>query len=472
MKNTIIWGFNSKGASEAIEILKEKQIITIKAWFGNTPQSTQRITDLFEGNLTKTNYYGENYEIYQQIFHDSIYQFMDMMSRHSFYSTKSFHDKLNLYNIMFDYFAWLLKANCIELILFSNLPHEGPDLILYKIAKLLHIKTILFYQSIFPDKFFYVYDLHDFGSFRDIPAKDIKEEISIPKKHEKNLFYMKYNFKRGIPFSLQTSSFLSLVRSIFDLNHYFRLKSYFKTKGSIENAQLEHDFSDHDTIPDKFFNFLAGQCQRYKNHKISKKYYFSVKTDKVDLSKNFIYFPLHLQPELTTSVLGGIYVDQLLAVEKLSKIIPPDWHIYIKENPKQTEKMRGRWFFTRLNSIKNAKVIPSEFDTYKLMDACIFIATITGTAGWEAISGGKNVLIFGNPWYKSLPGVFSFNEAFFLDRILSYTIDHQELEHEFSTLLGKMGDGVIDEYYATLVENYDMKMNAAKIASFIENQIL
>ena len=143
----------------------------------------------------------------------------------------------------------------------------------------------------------------------------------------------------------------------------------------------------------------------------------------------------------------------------------------MKENPKQTELMRGKWFFARLRLIRNVKVVSPDFDTYSLIKNCIFVVTITGTAGWEAISGGKNVLVFGNPWYKSLPGVFSYDEDFKLEDLLKYKIDPDELERELNLLLSKAGDGVIDDSYSVLVGNFNPIGNASNIATFIERLI-
>ena len=221
----------------------------------------------------------------------------------------------------------------------------------------------------------------------------------------------------------------------------------------------------------RFRSFSKRFLQRYSNYRESKKNLLHILTKQIDSNKKFVYFPLHLQPELTTSALGGIYVDQLLAIERLSKIIPEDWYIYVKENPKQTELMRGKWLFARLKLLKNVKVVSQDFDTYSLIKNSIFVATITGTAGWEAISGGKNTLVFGNPWYKSLLGVFSYDEDFKLEDILNYKINHDELERELNLLLTKTGNGVIDESYSVMVQNFDTIDNASNIVTFLERLI-
>lgn len=497
MRNVVIWGLDSKSSVLAINMLKEKSIIDVKAWIGNAPECTHDVISFLVGDFKKDQYHGGAQNIYDEIFRNSIYQFMDMMSRHSFYAEKSFHDYLNIFNMQFDLFSNLLIESNIDVVLFSNLPHHGPDLLLYEISRRLNIKTILFFQAMFPNKFFYLFNVDDFGKFNEIEPINEKPNLKIENKYEKNnLFYManKKRYKYDI-FSLRRDSFgsllVSLPLSLFSRKNYHTvrrfLQRYFQynvSKNGLpmhSNNRLDLD-NKYVYSPRNLFLLLKELLlrvkshskrflQRYSNYRESKKNLLNILTKQIDLNKKFVYFPLHLQPELTTSALGDIHVDQLLAIERLSKIIPADWCIYVKENPKQTELMRGKWFFARLRLIKNVKVVPPDFDTYSLIKNCIFVATITGTAGWEAISGGKNVLVFGNPEYKSLPGVFSYDEDFKLDDILNYKINHDELERELNLLLSKTGDGVIDESYSVMVENFNVIDNASNIATFIERLI-
>ena len=191
----------------------------------------------------------------------------------------------------------------------------------------------------------------------------------------------------------------------------------------------------------------------------------------VDLNQKFVYFPLHLQPELTTSSLGGIYCDQLLALERLSQDIPDSWYIYVKENPKQTEFMRGNWFFDRLALIKKVVLLPSSYNTYTLIKKAMFVATVTGTVGWEAISGGKNALVFGQAWYKTLPGVYEYNEGLAVDILVQNKINHKELEYQLNELLKKTAIGVVDPAYIVSVEGFSEEANVKAIAGLIEKVI-
>jgi hypothetical protein len=209
------------------------------------------------------------------------------------------------------------------------------------------------------------------------------------------------------------------------------------------------------------FHKLFFECLEFKRN------YNKFALKKVDFNKNYVYFPLQWQPELTTSTLGGIYKDQLLAIERIRDLIPDEWEIYVKENPKQLGQYRDKYFFKRLFKIPNVKYIAKEVNTYDLLKNCRFSATVTGTVGWESITGGKPTLIFGKAWYETLPGVVKYSNTLNLDTILNTKIDHKELEEKFNKLIDKTGIGIIDRGYIANYSDYTDEKNA----EFVKNSL-
>ena len=109
-------------------------------------------------------------------------------------------------------------------------------------------------------------------------------------------------------------------------------------------------------------------------------------------------------------------MDQILMAETLSVSLPEGWFIYIKEHPVQWLvrglayfSYRFRGYYEALAKLKNVKLVPMKTDTYKLNKYSHAVATITGTAGWEALSRKRPVLAFGYPWYQHCPGLFMIN---------------------------------------------------------------
>ena len=121
-------------------------------------------------------------------------------------------------------------------------------------------------------------------------------------------------------------------------------------------------------------------------------------------NKKKIYFPLQFQPELTTSLLGYEYDDQILAIEKLSELLDNKWVILVKENPNQSSYQRRNFFFKRLKYLKNLYFIDTKIDSRYIINNTDLTATITGTASWEALISNKKCLVFGKSWNYLLHG--------------------------------------------------------------------
>jgi hypothetical protein len=125
-----------------------------------------------------------------------------------------------------------------------------------------------------------------------------------------------------------------------------------------------------------------------------------------DFTKSYIYVPLQYQPELSTSPLADAYVDQQLIVQMISKYLPEDVYLYVKEHPMQTSCCRNTKFYKDLSQTKNVVLVRKEMDSFNLIKHSLAVATSTGTPGWEALFRGKPVLMFGSYIYQFADGVY------------------------------------------------------------------
>jgi len=211
----------------------------------------------------------------------------------------------------------------------------------------------------------------------------------------------------------------------------------------------------------------AGVIQKQAGRSSCRRLYKKNAVYEVDMDKKFVYFPLQLQPELTTSILGNEYSDQLLALERLSALLPDDWYIYAKENPKQGFQQRNEFFFERFNRIKNCIYLSDTISTYALMESSQFVASITGTACWESVSGSKPALIFDNLWFKRFPGITIYSDQVTLDDIMGVEFKHEQLEEKFNEVMSKTVTGVVDMRYTEICDDFDEAENGRLLTEFL-----
>jgi hypothetical protein len=125
----------------------------------------------------------------------------------------------------------------------------------------------------------------------------------------------------------------------------------------------------------------------------------------------FVYVALHLQPERTTSSLGGVFADQFVLIDTLARSLPPGWTVYVKEHPSQFyppfcgERGRHADFYRDVSRIPNVALASLSMSSFDLIDCARAVATVTGTVGWEAVIRGTPALVFGSPWYRYCEGV-------------------------------------------------------------------
>ena len=429
-KNILLWKF----ADDYMQGLKNylADDLEIKVWIDKKKFKvpTHHMDDLykqlrFSGHSPRLNMDYQHQEAFVEIYkkimeHTNV--FMYMYSRYpALNGEHNFIDMMDAMHIYTHLFIDILKTNHIEYVFMNRVPHRGPDLILYLAAKELNIKVFMLHEATICGKAFLATNMNEVGSIAST-STDIQPE-NIQKKHRNAPYFIKFR-RRTNPY---LKAFLFLFRFNLDLLLY-----------QIMNARKSSKFKRNYTCA------LASSLPQRK----------------------FVYFALHLQPELTTVSWGGVFVDQILAIEHLRSLLPDDWSIVVKENPSQTFHSRGPLFFVRLGKIPGVFYVGKETDTFELIEKAEFVSTVTGTVGMEALRFGKRVLVFGSAPYREFPGVIRYTDRLTLADILSVKFSHEEIELAHAKLKSNMVNAVVFPESAQ-VENFSAEENFQNLAEII-----
>ena len=410
--------------------------------------------------LKDSSYYGGAHRVIEaEDFHDKFALFMEHLHRDGkaakfrAHALETIHDYYDYYHVLLDHFSSLIDDMNITHTLFFNVPHLTYDTVLYQLVQERNIPITIVSQSLIPNKFF---SLRNVDSFGRIELKgEYKNKVSIQQEPEE-LFYMssiKQGERRKGSLTFKSVGNI-LLHTLYNRPAQF-INPLYLFKVLSKARYYAHQFPDWRDPFARFFNDSSFEYLEYL---------LEFENKKIDWNQKFVYFPLHLQPEMTTSSLGEIYRDQALAIERLSHLLPDDIKIYVKENPKQAAYMRGPLFFYRLKRLVNVEFLPSYISTHDLMKRCEFLATITGTAGWEAIQQGKKAVVFGNAWYKSLPGVIQYKRELTYKSIKDHSFSHEELECAYSEFIERLHTGVVDRHYTKIVPDFNTTKNNQKVA--------
>lgn len=155
--------------------------------------------------------------------------------------------------------------------------------------------------------------------------------------------------------------------------------------------------------------------------------------------EKFVFFPLHVQPEVATLIYGRWFVDQVALIENIAKALPADHYLYVKEHPKRMGA-RPLWYHKRIARLPNVRLLGQKEKTLDLIEQCSFVATITGTAGFEALLRQKPVLVFGDVFYMTSANVFKVRCPKDIPRFVNEALSFKPPKEEVLRFLSAMKD--------------------------------
>lgn len=302
---------------------------------------------------------------------------------------------------------FFIEDKKIDTIIFFDSPHTPLEYSYYIIAKNLSIRTIFFnFFPIIPG----IPELCFLSS--DLGIMPYTKSSKNSKQSEKFLFEkIQTTFKSNLVYLSYTTSLGSKVNVLAKKILWYAKNRKFT---QLISKLLNLIFNKFVFRPLLLFNLLK------------------IEKDIELLDFKYVFYPLHYQPEATTLPNGGIYSDQEYLIGLISKNLPENITLIVKEHPAYFKtkafddfsKYRDLSFYKRINNYENVRLIKTFSDTSELIKKSLGVITVTGTVAWEALLSNRYCMVFGTTYYKYLPNSLPVDNEETIFTSLNYMVNN------------------------------------------------
>ncbi len=427
-----------------------------------------------------------SYPIDHQLISDLLYsqtiaiKMMDRMDPgHMFNYTERFRH----YHRLLEHWSTVLDEIGPDFVVFSSTPHVVTDYVLYSLCDRRDIDTIIFTPTRLPNRFYTRTTVEGVSPKLLETAEKTRglSNIELESEIESYIQSLRSTSDEMEPDRMEShrdNQYIKIVKKLSNpLNWIQYLSKIYNSSlevNPIRTRKQSYLKSRYSSLEESQITVGRYLLQRIRASYIKRqlKIEYQSFTDSVDYSQKYIYYPLHYQPERTTSPEGGLFVHQRLVVKLLSICIPQGWSLLVKEHPSQFfdslygERGRNKQFYHDIASSKNVTLVPLSESQTELIDNAEAVATITGTAGWEAIARQVPSIIFGNPWYRTCSGTFSIKSKEELESVIndlvegSITIPKNTVRYFSQAILEVSEKGYLNQTTSTSTIGYEQNVQA------------
>jgi hypothetical protein len=323
--------------------------------------------------------------------------FMMVVSRLEFKRSIPYLTRKLWYLRHLQFWSDYLTRHQINLYLSAWIPHEIPDIIIYYLCKVRGIPVLYFDITVLQDVSFAGRDVrHAASQIR----KRYEELLAAPTGDAPD------SIPLGEPFASYERALTSPAGKPPPLEAVYLPSYWQQLRTMLVRRPFELIGHGLRLLTPAGWKRTAGIAWRYFVVR-RMEHFYDTHAVSPDLTRPFVYFPLHYQPEASTVPQGGIFADQILAVRLLSAALPEGVLLYVKEHPRRSGWLsRSIQYYADFLELPNVRFVPRTFDTFVLREHCTAVATITGSAGFESLFRGKPVFLFGSCYYQYARGVF------------------------------------------------------------------
>jgi len=392
----------------------------------NINEAFEKNLNISEKNFSKedVNYYTNYFLIFSKIL-DRVTPQLNSNNYNELYFWK-----------LIGYYSDYIEKKKIDLFLFDCTPHRPWDFILFTVAKRMNIKTLIFRRTEIPGKNLLVEDYESKKLNFNFNYKMPKDEnfssiLSGPKNFEKIESILVFrDIKDGLTLKNYIASnklkILSKKNIFYKILYFFiRLLKIIEIKfiffdvffksipvqkiGASENSVPNTTLAGVQN-PNRFNYFLIKFLTLVRNKEVNN-FNNNLKISNNITKNKYIFFPLPYQPERTTLPEAGNYNSVVNAIKSLSKNLPDEIFIVVKEHPKLLYKdvrsfhFRDKFFYEELLNIEKVILVKAERDFNQLINNSLMTACLCGSVTFQGLVNGKPSIVFGSTWLSDCNSV-------------------------------------------------------------------
>jgi len=154
-------------------------------------------------------------------------------------------------------------------------------------------------------------------------------------------------------------------------------------------------------------NKIAYYIQLFRSRLMS----FIIKKDIFRLfetpkAEDFFYFPLHYQPETSTTFFAPHYENYIEVIKNIAISLPFGFKLYVKEHPSMAIMgFHPVNYYKEIKKIPNVRLIKLSVPSKQLIKDSKGVVVITGTTAFEAILMQKPAIIIGDVVFARAEGL-------------------------------------------------------------------
>ena len=298
---------------------------------------------------------------------------------HSRYDRINYWGNFKAFNEFVDFIymcaEFLSKAN-LDLVYFGYTPHTLKGWIFARVCDALQIKIVRVIPSPLPWSYYVVEGIGNVKTNIILPAAKCAIKDRLTKyveilNSDYTLAKPYYERHRKIVFSNFTSAFVSFITQPI-ASTVALVKQSFK---SIEKRRIYAEYKKFE------------RCN--------------------DLPESYGVYFLHYQPESNTCPEAELFVDQFIAIKKVSEALPDGYRLLVREHPSTFSKRAdGRWrpkcFYRRISELPLVDICDLDKSPFELMDSAAFVVSIAGIVLTEAIARRTPIVHFSPPRFSAV----------------------------------------------------------------------